>query len=199
MPGGPDKETFAARRGEAVALISRVQPVTAGDLEAMPELRLLSAWGVGYNHLDVAAATSRGIPVCINPVFSNAVAEAALTLILALAKRLPARIAAAPAPGGCRAESERGREIKGSTLGVIGFGRIGREVGDLGQRLGMRVLAHDPYLPGVAFPAWSQAVALEELLSRSDFVVDRGAAHAADPPHDRSPATWRSCGRRRTW
>ncbi len=169
-PGRSTVEAIAAGKSEAVAWIGRVQPVSAGDMDAMPRLRLISAWGVGYNHVDVAAATARGIPVCINPVFSRAVAEAALTLILALAKRLPARMRAAHA-GRTPGHSERGTDILGRTLGVIGFGRIGREIGDIGQRLQMRVLTYDPYVPAAALPSWCQAVSLEELLMRSDYVV----------------------------
>jgi phosphoglycerate dehydrogenase-like enzyme len=169
-PEGVTKEIIAERKNEAMALITRIQPVTASDLDAMPHLKLISAWGVGYNQVDVAAATARGIPVRINPVFSRAVAEAALTLILALAKRLPDRIRSAH-EGRVPGHRERGTEIRGRTLGVIGFGRIGRELGDLGRRLEMQVLAFDPYLPVGASPDWCQLVSLDELLTRSDYVV----------------------------
>lgn len=169
-PGLASPEVIADRKSEAIAVVSRFQPLTATDIHAMPRLRLISAWGVGYNHIDLRAATACRIPVCINPVFSRAVAEAALTLILALAKRLPARVRSAR-EGRTPGHSERGTEIRGRILGVIGFGRIGRELGDLARRLDMHVLVHDPFIPGAALPAWAQCVSLDELLRQSDYVV----------------------------
>lgn len=168
-PRVPPDDLAAAKRA-AVACVARAAPVTGPDLDAMPGLRLVSAWGVGYNHVDVAAATARGIPVCINPVFTRSMAEAGITLILALSKHLTRHIKNARA--GIRSpDSDRGREIRGKTLGVVGFGRIGREMGDLAHRLEMRVVAHDPFLPPAAFPASSEAFSLPDLLRAADFVV----------------------------
>lgn len=169
----PDRSTaeaIAAARAHAVAWVSRIAPVTEAHLAAMPKLKLLSAWGVGYNHIDVAAATARGIPVCINPVFSRSVAEAALTLILALSKRLPQLMHDARS-GRRPLEFERGNEICGKTLGIIGYGRIGREVGELGHRLEMTIVAYDPYARPNDCPVWCQLVTLEALLQAADFVV----------------------------
>ncbi|MCC7451649.1 MAG: hypothetical protein IT324_29850 [Anaerolineae bacterium] len=169
----PDRSTpevIEQARADAVVWVSRFQPVGPSDLDRMPNLKLLSAWGVGYDHINVAAATARCIPVCINPTFSRSVAEAALTLILALSKRMHYLMRSAQT-GQRVLESERGIEIRGKTLGIVGFGRIGQEVGDLGQRLEMRVLAYDPYrLPG-DFPDWAHPVPLDVILRESDFVV----------------------------
>ena len=163
-------ETLAAARAQAVACVSRAAPVAAPDLDAMPALRLVSAWGVGYNHVDVAAATARGIPVCINPAFSRSMAEAGLTLILALSKHLTRHIKNAKA--GIRSpDADRGMEIRGKTLGIVGLGRIGRELGDLAHRLDMTVVAFDPYLGPADCPAWCKPVTLPELLRTADFVV----------------------------
>ncbi|HIC89432.1 MAG TPA: hypothetical protein EYP04_08525, partial [Anaerolineae bacterium] len=157
-------------KAQAIVWISRRQPVDEQEIADMPKLRMLSAWGVGYNHIDVAAATARRIPVCINPVFSRSVAEAALTLILALSKHLPQLMR--DARSGRRPHQwERGVEIRGKTLGVVGYGRIGGEVGKLGRRLDMEVIAYDPYLPVERFPGWCQSVTLEALLQAADFVV----------------------------
>lgn len=169
----PDRSTPEAiegARAEAVIWIARLHPVSQADLEGMPKLKMLSTWGVGCNHIDVAAATSRRIPVCINPVFSRSVAEAALTLILALSKRMTQLIHVAHS-GRRPLTSERGVEIRGKTLGMVGYGRIGREVGELGHRLEMEVVAHDPYLPPDHFPVWCRSVRLEALLQAADFVV----------------------------
>lgn len=169
----PDRSTPEAietARAGAVVWVTRIQPVSEADLEAMPKLRMLSSWGVGYNHIDVAAATARHIPVCINPVFSRSVAEATLTLILALSKRLPQLMGNARS-GRRPLQSERGMEIRGKSLGVVGYGRIGQEIGELGQRLEMNVMAYDPYLPPERFPSGCRSVSLEELLGTADFVV----------------------------
>jgi phosphoglycerate dehydrogenase-like enzyme len=163
---GVSPDALAAARQEAVACVSRFFPLTAADLAGMPKLRMISAWGVGYNHIDVAAATARGIPVCINPVFSRSMAEAALTLMLALSKNLPRRMRQAR-EGAPVADSDRGFEIRGRTVGVVGFGRIG----DLAHRLDMHVIAADPYLPAASWPAWCGRRELSDLLGESDFVV----------------------------
>jgi phosphoglycerate dehydrogenase-like enzyme len=164
----PDE--MAAARREAVGCVARAAPITGADLDAMPMLRLVSAWGVGFNHVDVAAATARNIPVCVNPVFTRSMAEAGITLILALSKRLTRHMKNAKA--GVRSpDSDRGMEIRGKILGIVGFGRIGRELGDLVHRLDMAVVAYDPFLPPAAYPTWSQALSLPELLRAADFVV----------------------------
>ena len=169
-PGRFTTQAIAGAKAEAVVWVSRHQGVSKDDLRAMPKLRMLSAMGVGYNHIDVEAATARRIPVCINPVFSRSIAEAALTLILALSKRLPQLVSDARA-GQRPLESERGVEIRGKTLGVVGYGRIGQEIGELGHRLEMDVVAHDPYLSPDRLPPWCRPMALDELLGAADFVV----------------------------
>ncbi len=169
----PDRaapEALEAAKPQAVAWITRIQPLRQADLEHMPRLRLISSWGVGYNHIDVAAATARRVPVCVNPVFTRSVSEAALTLILALSKRLAHLMQDARA-GRRTPESERGFEVRGKTLGVVGFGRIGQDIGALGHRLEMPVIAHDPYLSAADLPPWARLVSLETLLRAADFVV----------------------------
>lgn len=169
-PDGSTPETIEAARAEALVWVARSAPVTETDLEAMPKLKMLSAWGVGYNHIDVEAATAQGIPVCINPVFSRSVAEAALALVLALSKRLPHLVSDART-GRRTLESERGIEIRGKMLGVVGYGRIGAEIGELSHRLEMEVIAYDPYVSADSLPDWCRWVPLEKLLNDADFVV----------------------------
>ncbi len=153
-------------------VITRHHPLGEADLVAAKRLRWVSAWGVGYDHIDVIAAARLGVPVSCNPVFTTSMAEAALTLILALTKRLPQLTAAAR--GG---ESERdvdggplrNLEMEGKTLGVIGFGRIGKRIGELGRCLGMRIGAFDPMLTEAE--DWYRLQTVESLLSASDVVV----------------------------
>jgi D-3-phosphoglycerate dehydrogenase len=169
-PRNCSPDEMEAARGEALAWIGRSQPLRRTDLDAMPAVKLISAWGVGYNHIDVNAATERGIPVCVNPVFSRSMAESALALVLALSKRLTLLMRDAR-DGKTPDQNDRGIEIKNRSLGMIGFGRIGKETGELARRLEMRVLACDPYLPAAQFPSWCRPASLAELLSTADFVL----------------------------
>lgn len=140
----------------------------------MPKLMLVSCWGVGHDHVDLAVASARAIPVTINPVFSLSVAEAAVTLLLALFKRLPQLTAAARAPHvgiGAPGESSRNLEIGGRPVGIVGFGRIGRVVGEFAHGLGMTVLAADPALAPADVPDWCTLVDLDTLLPAVDAVV----------------------------
>src|SRR3954453_9038288 len=130
-------QAIQSAKPDASVWISRTTPVTGLDLTSMRQLKMLSAWGVGYDHIDIPAATALAIPVCINPYFSRSVAEAALTLMFALAKRLRHHIRDIE-NGGDRGHQHRGTEIQGKTLGLVGFGRIGRELGELASRLDMR-------------------------------------------------------------
>lgn len=169
----PDRATpqeIEEAKAEVVVWLSCIQPVTRADLEIMPKLKMLSAWGVGYNHIDVAAATARRIPVCINPVFLHSIGEAALTLMLALSKRLPQLMCDART-GRRPLQSERGVEVRGKTLGIIGYGRIGRETGEMAHCLEMEVITVDPYVLPDRLPTWCKSVPLETLLQSSDFVL----------------------------
>jgi phosphoglycerate dehydrogenase-like enzyme len=169
-PGEATSRAIASAAENAVVCVSRVRPVTSDDMQRMKNVKMLSAWGVGYNHIDVSAATALGIPVCINPFFSRSVAEAAFTLVLALAKRLRYLMRDATT-GRDAGHQNRGTEIRGKTLGVVGYGRIGREIADLGHCIGMQVVASDPYVQPSHDQSWCPLVKLEDLLAMADFVV----------------------------
>lgn len=106
-------------------------------------LRVISRTGVGYDTVDVAAATQRGIVVCHAPDAPTvSTAEHAVALLLAVTKDLVGWAGrATPAPG-----PPPGIELAGTTLGLYGYGRIARRVAAVGRALGMRVIAHDPFL-----------------------------------------------------
>jgi D-3-phosphoglycerate dehydrogenase len=147
-------------------------------LDRMPNLRVLARTGVGVDQVDVAEATRRGIAVVVTPgAGTHAVAEGALAMILHLVKRL--RVTTE-----CVAQgrwSERGAiavgDLDGTTIGIIGYGRIGRRVGHLARAFGMNVLAHDPYIAPAAEHTSGTAtdgvehVDLEDLRSRSQVVT----------------------------
>ena len=144
---------------DADGLIVRSDKVTAEVIAAAPRLKIVIRAGAGFDNVDLAAATARGIVVMNTPgQNSNAVAELAIAMMIFMA-----RTQFTPATG---------REIAGRTLGIQAFGNVGRLVGAKAKALGMKVKAIDPFLTdeqiisGGAEPAAS----LEELYATSDFV-----------------------------
>ena len=117
------------------------EPFTAAVLDACPQLEVIARSGVGYDTIDVEAATRRGIVVCNVPgVNAVSVAELTIGLVLMSARRLAENLADLGNGGWNRIE---GAEIAGKVLGVVGLGAIGRGVASRAQALGMEVIAHD--------------------------------------------------------
>ena len=148
--------------------------VNEAFLDAAPRLRVVATPSVGYDGIDVAAATARGVAVCNTPgVLTGAVADLTVVMIIALARRLGEY--AQFARSGAWARGERppalAHDIAGKTLGVVGFGRIGREVARRMQVMGMQPIWYDvfdrlpPGAPQVPYRP------LGELLAASDFVT----------------------------
>jgi D-3-phosphoglycerate dehydrogenase len=147
--------------------------VTAELLEDPGKLRAVVRAGVGVDNIDVAAATRRGI-VVMNTPGGNTVstAEHTITLLMALARHIPA--ADASVRGGKWERSKfTGSQLAGKTLGVVGLGRIGREVARRAAGLDMKVVGFDPFLaPDRASQLGIEAVAdLVQLLPRCDFLT----------------------------
>lgn len=153
-----DRAGLLARVAGADALIVRNRTrVDREVLAAAPRLRAVGRLGVGLDNIDVAACDAAGIAVYpATGANSLAVAEyvvATAMVLLRGAYLSSSEVAAGQWP---RARMSQGREASGKTLGLVGFGGIGRMTAKLAQGLGMRVLAHDPMLPPDA-PAWSEA------------------------------------------
>jgi lactate dehydrogenase-like 2-hydroxyacid dehydrogenase len=128
---------------------------------------------VGYENVDVEAATRRGIMVCnTGGVNAEAVAELAWGLILCLARQIPGGDSLMRNGGWGRFHGEKHVTLWGKTLGIIGFGAIGQRVALKGRlAFNMRVIAHDPYIvPEVVDALGGKMVPLEELLRESDVV-----------------------------
>lgn len=156
---------------EAIALIVRGgSRVGAAVIDAAPRLRVIGRSGVGFDGVDIDAATRRGIAVVLAPnANATAVAEGALTLLLALSKRLPLLDRIVREGRWRERDQVDVRDLEGSTLGIVGFGRTGRRLASLVEPLGVRVLAFDPY----ADPAAAKGVELvsfDSLLERSDHL-----------------------------
>jgi phosphoglycerate dehydrogenase-like enzyme len=167
--GAPSADEIVGRAGSATVLVTlyTYTQIGAEVLEQLPELRLVATRTAGYSHIDVVAAAARGVTVVAVPEApTTAVAEYTLGAMLMLRRAL-AQASASTRAGGWEFTSFRGAELSGSTLGVIGLGRIGRRVAALGSALGMRVLGwsrRGVHLPGV------EIVELDELLAASDVI-----------------------------
>lgn len=166
--GLPLEETVAQLQGVHATLASG-ERYDAELLSRLPELRVIARVGVGYDQVDVAAATQRGIAVTITPTANHeAVAELALGLLFGVTKRLVANDALVRAGKWSR---ESLIPIRGKTIGIVGLGRIGRSMAVRCQALGMRVLVYELY-PDPAFVQQHGLTLVDfpELLASSDFV-----------------------------
>jgi phosphoglycerate dehydrogenase-like enzyme len=136
---------------------------------AAARLKIISRWGVGYDSIDVPAATARGIVIAYTPgLTDDAVADYTFALLLALTRRV--------VEGHISMREglwlpHWGSDLAGKTIGIIGFGRIGRAVAQRARGFNLRVLAHDPSLKPAEADDGVQLVSLDELLAQSDFVT----------------------------
>lgn len=165
-----EEDTLSAVRG-AVAVLAGSEPYTARVLDESPELRVISRNGVGYDCVDVAAATERGVAVTITPQGNHeAVAEHTLALVLALARSV-VRCDRDVRVGAWR-RNEPFVPLRGKTLGLVGLGRIGRSVARRAAAFRMRLLCFEPYPDQTLVDQLGiELVALDDLLKQSDFVT----------------------------
>ena len=158
---------------DADALIVRAAPakiVNKAVMEAAPRLKVIGRTGVGYDSVDVDAATELGIPVVITPGANNrAVAEHSLTLMLALSKNLvEAQVEASKGNWAIR-DAHKQFELYGKKAGIIGLGRIGQATAKLLNALDMEVIAYDAH-ESEAGKKLAEYVSLDELFARSDVI-----------------------------
>jgi D-3-phosphoglycerate dehydrogenase len=151
------------------AIVRAAYRVDRDLLDRMPALKVIARTGVGTDLVDVAEANRRGIPVVITPGSNTAsVAEGVFAHLLALVKKL------APLTGLVREGRWEERsavgvgDLEGFTLGIIGYGRIGRRVARIAEAFDLKVLAYDPYAD---VPAPISCESLEQLLAGSDFIT----------------------------
>jgi D-3-phosphoglycerate dehydrogenase len=152
--------------------VARLDRRMIGDA---PSLQVITKHGVGYDNIDVAAATEKGIPVTFTPgANAQSVAEHAVGLMLALSKKLCSSHAALKTGALKKKEDFTGLELWKKTLGIVGLGRIGRELAYKCSRgFGMRVAAFDPYVSYDSFELVGIELVkrLGDLLKMSDFVT----------------------------
>jgi D-3-phosphoglycerate dehydrogenase len=165
LPGTEDGLIERIGAAEVVLNIRSSSRFTPRVFAACPNLRLLSLWGTGTDHVDLPSAAQHGVTVTNTPgVSARSIAEHALALLFAVARHIPEMDAATRLGGWPRGSSV---ELYGKTCGIIGYGAIGRHFARLAAAIGMRVIVwtmHPERYPGVEF------VALDELYRTSDVL-----------------------------
>lgn len=151
------------------AIVRAAYRVDADVMDEMPRLQVIARTGVGTELVDVSEAAHRGIPVVITPGSNtNAVAEGVIAHLLTLVKRMPELHAiVSEERWSDRAQSDAD-DLEQKTLGIVGYGRIGRRVQHLAEAFGMTVLAHDPIAD---IPENLRVADLPELLAASDVAT----------------------------
>ncbi|WP_166974105.1 NAD(P)-dependent oxidoreductase [Brevibacterium atlanticum] len=162
----PGPEDYAKAEGAIVRAAVKVGPA---ELDSMPNLKVIARTGVGVDDVDVDAATEREIPVAITPgVNSTAVAEGAFAHMLQLVKSLGPLTEIVRSGGWTERTSVPVGDLDGATLGIVGFGNIGRRVKAIAEAFGMTVLAYDPL---AEVPRANRAETVDEILRASDIVT----------------------------
>jgi glyoxylate reductase len=174
LPPSPE-ELDALLEGCDGAITLLTDRIDGSVLDQHPSLRVISNFAVGYDNIDVPAASERGVLVCNTPdVLTSATADHTWALLLAAARRIPESIAYVR-DGKWKTWGPMlllGREVSGATIGIVGLGRIGKEVAKRARGFDMRVIAFDPF-EDLEFARDHQVtyVPLEQLLVESDFVT----------------------------
>lgn len=170
-----DERQIIERIGDAEVVYTNKTPITAAVLDACPKVKYIGVLATGYNVVDCDAAKVRGIPVTNVPAYGTmAVAQHAIALLLEVCCRVGHHDRVVHEGRWERSEDfcfwdYPLTELAGKTMGIIGFGRIGRQVGRIAKAMGMEILACSPteYEEGRAIADY---VELDELLARSDVI-----------------------------
>jgi D-3-phosphoglycerate dehydrogenase len=169
--GGQEKQPLLEAVRDVQAILVRVAKLTPEVIQAASQLKVIGKHGVGYDNINIPAATARGVVVTNTPLAnSTSVAEHALALLLAVARRI-GESDRDLARGAMRSQKVyQGLELSGKVMGIIGLGSAGFRLARMtGQGLGMRVLGFDPYKE-----PWPEGIErcreVEPLLAQADFV-----------------------------
>lgn len=159
--------------GEYDALIVRSgTQVTARIIEAADKMKYIGRAGVGVDNIDTDAATKKGIIVSNAPEGNTlAATEHTIAMMMALARNIP-QATASLKKGEWKRSKFMGNEMNGKTLGIVGFGRIGREVAKRAQALAMNVIAYDPFIPAEVGAAMGvEMMSVAELFTKADVIT----------------------------
>ena len=156
---------------DADAIILMAVQITREVIEALPNLKVISRCGIGYDNVDWRAATEHGVVVCNVP--DHCIYEVAchtFTMLLALERQLIPFMQRAREGGYANGKEIKCHRVKGQTLGILGYGRIGRELAPMALGVGMKVLAYDPYVKEPDRPGVTMAASMDEVLRNADAV-----------------------------
>lgn len=171
-PGKMSRDDVKAVIGEADAMIVRSGTTADAELlEMATKLRVIVRAGVGVDNIDLTTATQKGIVVMNAPQGNTiATAEHTLALMLALARHIP-QAQQSMLEGRWDRKKYTGTELRGKTLGLIGFGRVGQAVAQRAQAFEMTVVAHDPFIPvDIASARNVELLSMDDLLARADYI-----------------------------
>ena len=157
---------------DADALLVTYAKITAEMIRQMKRCRIISRFGIGVDNVDIAAASSAGIVVTKVPDYCiDEVSDHAMALLLALVRKIPYANSLVHAGRWEMPAVVPIHRLRGSVLGLVGFGRIPQLVAPKAQAFGIKVIAFDPYIPlDVMTRAGVEKVEFDELLKRSDYV-----------------------------
>ncbi|MGH9588902.1 MAG: NAD(P)-dependent oxidoreductase, partial [Terracidiphilus sp.] len=166
----PNGLAAALTDADGLVVRSAVQ-VDSTLMEHAPRLRVIGRAGVGVDPIDAEAATRRGIVVMNTPgANAVAVAELAICLMIALARKVPAANASMHA-GKWEKKILQGTELRGKTLGILGLGRVGLEVARRARAFGLEVIGSDPFVSAaLAREIGIKLVSLDEMIAGSDYI-----------------------------
>ncbi len=156
---------------DADALMVVAVPVSGDLIREMPNLKFIGRCGIGYDSVDLQAATQRGIAVCNVPDYcAHEVASHSLTLALALHRQLFPFTARAKAGGYGQGDAYPVERIKGQVFGLLGYGRIARELAAMARGIGMQVAVYDPYVKEISDVDTTLYGDINEVLDRADVL-----------------------------
>jgi glyoxylate reductase len=170
------REELLRRVADKLGVVTLLtERVDAELLDAAPQLRIVANYAVGFDNIDVAACSARGILATNTPdVLTETTADLAWALILAASRRVAEgdRFLRSRTPWIWEPQMMLGQDVHGATLGLVGFGRIGQAVARRGLGFGMRVVYADPHAapPEVEHELGAERLELDELLARADVV-----------------------------
>jgi D-3-phosphoglycerate dehydrogenase len=166
------EEALIAGLAGAEVLLTQYAPLTARVIASLDRCRGIVRYGVGYDTVDVEAATRRGIYVCNVPDYgTDEVSDHAVTMLLVIARKIVPLAQGVQAGVWSLEQIKPVGRLRGRTLGIIGLGRIGALTAAKARGFGIRVIAHDPYLPAARFSELGvEPAALDDLLCESDYV-----------------------------
>ena len=169
----PDPRNYMDQMRDADALIMRLAVCDRSVIEGSPNLKVIGRTGIGYDTIDIEAATRQGIPVVVTPGANNrSVAEHAVALMFALSKNIVEAHNKTQKGNWEIRNSGKGFELEGKTAGIIGLGPIGRDTVKICLGIGLKVLAYDPFFTREQIEALGVEYCgdLDELLKTADIV-----------------------------